>query len=157
MKLENAIKKIQRRAKLVNRKVDIIMDDAVHHRKVYVKFEGAGQEISFYKNSDGSISAPHLRRWDDHSDLMVDYHAGYFLDNISQALDSVAPVPPKYPVGSVVVFKDSKRNQRQKLAGIIAVVADAQPGSRGGNYKVEYPGSADKYQPWYSGSDLALI
>ena len=153
MKLENAIKKIQRRAKLVNRKVVIDQGD----RKVHVAFEDANQEISFWVNSDGQISSPHLRRWDDHSDLMVDYHAGYFLDNISQALDSVAPVPPKYPVGSVVVFKDSKRNQRWKLAGIIAVVVDAQPGSRGGNYKVEYPGSADKYQPWYSGSDLALI
>lgn len=153
MKLENAIKKIQRRAKLVNRKVVIDQGD----RKVHVAFEDANQEISFWVNSDGKISSPHLRRWNDHSDLMVDYHAGYFVDNISQALDSVAPLPPKFPVGSVVVFKDSKRNQRQKLAGIIAVVSDAQPGSRGGNYKVEYPGSADRWQPWYSGSDFALI
>lgn len=153
MKLENAIKKIQRRAKLVNRKVVIDQGD----RKVHVAFEDANQEISFWVNSDGQISSPHLRRWNDHSDLMVDYHAGYFVDNISQALDSVAPLPPKFPVGSVVVFKDSKRNQRQKLAGIIAVVSDAQPGSRGGNYKVEYPGSADRWQPWYSGSDFALI
>jgi hypothetical protein len=153
MKLENAIKKIQRRAKLVNRKVVIDQGD----RKVHVAFEDANQEISFWVNSDGQISSPHLRRWNDHSDMMVDYHAGYFVDNISQALDSVAPLPPKFPVGSVVVFKDSKRNQRQKLAGIIAVVADAQPGSRGGNYKVEYPGSADRWQPWYSGSDFALI
>jgi len=153
MKLENAIKKIQRRAKLVNRKVVIDQGD----RKVHVAFEDANQEISFWVNSDGQISSPHLRRWNDHSDMMVDYHAGYFVDNISQALDSVAPLPPKFPVGSVVVFKDSKRNQRHKLAGIIAVVADAQPGSRGGNYKVEYPGSADRWQPWYSGSDFALI
>lgn len=153
MKLENAIKKIQRRAKLVNRKVVIDQGD----RKVHVAFEDANQEISFWVNSDGKISSPHLRRWNDHSDMMVDYHAGYFVDNISQALDSVAPLPPKFPVGSVVVFKDSKRNQRQKLAGIIAVVSDAQPGSRGGNYKVEYPGSADRWQPWYSGSDFALI
>lgn len=153
MKLENAIKKIQRRAKLVNRKVVIDQGD----RKVHVAFEDANQEISFWVNSDGQISSPHLRRWNDHSDMMVDYHAGYFVDNISQALDSVAPLPPKFPVGSVVVFKDSKRNQRQKLAGIIAVVSDAQPGSRGGNYKVEYPGSADRWQPWYSGSDFALI
>ena len=153
MKLENAIKKIQRRAKLVNRKVVIDQGD----RKVHVAFEDANQEISFWVNSDGQISSPHLRRWNDHSDMMVDYHAGYFVDNISQALDSVAPLPPKFPVGSVVVFKDSKRNQRWKLAGIIAVVVDAQPGSRGGNYKVEYPGSADRWQPWYSGSDFALI
>ena len=153
MKLENAIKKIQKRAKLVNRKV--VIDQG--GRKVHVAFEDANQEISFWVNSDGKISSPHLRRWNDHSDLMVDYHAGYFVDNISQALDSVAPLPPKFPVGSVVVFKDSKRNQRQKLAGIIAVVSDAQPGSRGGNYKVEYPGSADRWQPWYSGSDFALI
>jgi len=153
MKLENAIKKIQRRAKLVNRKVVIDQGD----RKVHVAFEDANQEISFWVNSDGQISSPHLRRWNDHSDMMVDYHAGYFVDNISQALDSVAPLPPKFPVGSVVVFRDSKRNQRQKLAGIIAVVSDAQPGSRGGNYKVEYPGSADRWQPWYSGSDFVLI
>ena len=154
MKLENAIKKIQRRAKLVNRKVDIIMDDAVHHRKVYVKFEGAGQEISFYKNSDGSISAPHLRRWDDHSDLMVDYHAGDFLDNIKQALDSIAPLPPKYAVGSLVQFKNSKRNQRWKLAGKVALVIQAEAG---GNYKVQYPGSEGRYNPFYSERDLEMV
>ena len=154
MKLENAIKKIKRRAKLVNRKVDIIMDDAVHHRKVYVKFEGAKQQISFYKNSDGSISAPHLRRWDDHSDLMVDYHAGYFLDNIKQALDSIAPLPPKYAVGSLVQFKNSKRNQRWKLAGKVALVIQAEAG---GNYKVQHPGSEGRYNPFYSERDLEMV
>ena len=62
---ENAIKKIRNRAKKVGRNVDI-KDDG---RKVYVNFEDAVSEISFYINSDGHICSPHVRRHDDVSDI----------------------------------------------------------------------------------------
>ena len=149
MKLENAIKRIQKRASIVGREVEIDRSD----RKVYARFEGASREISFWVNSDGHISSPHIRRYDDHSDIMVDYFAGYHLDNLKQALDSIAPLPPKYPVGSLVQFKDNKRNQRQRLAGKIALVVLAEVG---GNYKVQYPGSEDRWNPYYSERDLEL-
>jgi len=156
MKLENAIKKIEKRAKLVNRKVEI--DKRDYHNngqvKVYVRFEDAVSELSFWSNSDGSIGAPHIRRFNDHSDLHTDYFAGYHLDNLTQALNSLAPLPPKYAVGSLVRFKDSKRNQRWKLAGKVALVMQAESG---GNYKVQYDGSAGSYDPFYSERDLELV
>lgn len=150
MKLEAAIKKIRNRAKAVNRKVEIEERD----RKTYVKFENASHEISFYVNSDGTISSPHLRAWNDFTDSMVDYFAGYFVDNITQALNSVVPLPPKYPVGSLIRFKDNKRMNRWKLAGKIALVIQAEAG---GNYKLQYEGCDDRYNPFYAQRDLELV
>ena len=156
MKLESALKKIRNRAKLVNRNVEIDIRD--YHGngqvKVYVHFENAESELSFWVNRDGHIGAPHIRRWNDHSDLHTDYFAGYHLDNITQALNSLAPLPPKYPVGSLVRFKDNKRNNRWKLAGKVAWVIQAEAG---GNYKVQYDGSEDRYNPFYSQRDLELV
>jgi len=150
MKLEAAIKKIRNRAKAVNRKVEIEERD----RKTYVKFENASHEISFYVNSDGTISSPHLRAWNDFTDSMVDYFAGYFTDNITQALNSVVPLPPKYPVGSLVRFKDNKRMNRWKLSGKIALVIQAEAG---GNYKLQYDGVEERYNPFYAQRDIELV
>jgi hypothetical protein len=150
MKLEAAIKKIRNRAKAVNRKVEIEERD----RKTYVKFENASHEISFYVNSDGTISSPHLRAWNDFTDSMVDYFAGYFVDNITQALNYIVPLPAKYPAGSLVRFKSNKRNIRHKLAGTVALVMEAYTG---GSYKLKWPGSEDRYNPTYSERDLELI
>ena len=156
MKLENAIKKIEKRAKLVNRNVEIQQKDYHNNGqiKVYVHFENAESELSFWVNRDGHIGAPHIRRWNDHTDLHTDYFAGYHLDNLTQALNSLAPLPPKYPVGSLVRFKDNKRNNRWKLAGKVALVIQAEAG---GNYKVQYDGSEDRYNPFYSQRDLELV
>ena len=85
---------------------------------------------------------------------MTDYFAGYHADNITQALNAVAALPAKYPVGSLVRFKDNKRNGRWKLAGKIALVMQAESG---GNYKVQYPGSQDRYDPFYSERDLERV
>lgn len=156
MKLENAIKKIEKRAKLVNRKVEIEQKDYHNNGslKVYVHFEGAVSELSFWVNRDGQIGAPHIRRFNDHSDLHTDYFAGYHLDNLTQALNSLAPLPPKYPVGSLVRFKDNKRNNRWKLAGKVALVIQAEAG---GNYKVQYDGSENSYNPFYAQRDIELV
>jgi len=85
---------------------------------------------------------------------MTDYFAGYFVDNITQALNSVAPLPPKYPVGSLVRFKDNKRNNRWKLAGKLALVVQAE---HGGNYRLQYEGNENRYDPFYSQRDLELV
>ena len=156
MKLENAIKKIEKRAKLVNLKVEIEQKDYHNNGslKVYVHFEGAVSELSFWTNSDGSISAPHVKRAGDQSDPHTDYFPGCFYDNITQALNSIAPLPPKYPVGSLVRFKDNKRNNRWKLAGKVALVIQAE---HGGNYKVQYDGVENRYNPFYSQRDLEMV
>jgi hypothetical protein len=156
MKKAAAIKKIRNRAKLVDRKVEV--EDIDHHgngsSKVYARFEGSNQTISFWVNSDDSISSPHICRDGDESDPHTDYFAGYHVDNITQALNTVAALPPKYSVGSLVRFKENKRNKRWRLAGKIALVMQAESG---GNYKVQYPGSEDRYSPFYSERDFELV
>ena len=156
MKKAAAIKKIRNRAKLVDRKVNI--DENDYHGngqiKVYAHFEGSNQLISFWTNSDGTISSPHVKRQGDKSDPHTDYFPGCFYDNITQALNSIAPLPPKYPVGSLVRFKDNKRNGRWKLAGKVALVMQAESG---GNYKLQYENSLDRYNPFYSERDLERV
>jgi hypothetical protein len=156
MKLEAAIKKIRARAKKVDRKVEIDQRDYHNnsHPKVYVHFEGSNQLISFWTNSDGSISSPHVKRQGDESDPHTDYFPGCCYDHITQALNSIAPLPPKYSVGSLVRFKDNKRMKRHKLAGIIALVVEAH---QGGSYKLQWPGSPDRYDPTYSERDIEVI
>ena len=75
-------------------------------------------------------------------------------DDKSVRHNSLAPLPPKYAVGSLVQFKNSKRNQRWKLAGKVALVIQAEAG---GNYKVQYDGSEDRYNPFYAQRDLEMI
>mgnify|MGYP003110632953 CR=1 FL=1 len=153
---ESAIKKIQIRAKKVDRKVDI--QDRDHHgngrNKIYVRFEGSDQLLSFWVHGDGEISAPHTVRDGLESDPHTDYFPGTFWDNLTQALNYIAPLAPKYSVGSLVRFKDNKRNNRWKLAGKVALITQAEAG---GNYKLQYNGSADRYNPFYSERDLELV
>jgi len=156
MKLENALKKIRNRAKLVNREVDIEQCDYHNNGnvKVWVQFEGSMQLLSFWTNSDGSISAPHVKRAGDESDPHTDYFPGCFYDNITQALNTLAPLPPKYSVGSLVRFKSNKRNHRWNLAGKVALVIQAEAG---GNYKLQYDGVDERYNPFYAQRDIELV
>ena len=156
MKLESALKKIRNRAKAVNR--EVVIDQRDHHNngrpKVYVHFKDSEQLLSFWTNSDGSISAPHVKRASEESDPHTDYFPGCFFDNITQALNYMAPLPPKYPVGSLVRFKHNKRNNRWNLAGKVALVIQAEAG---GNYKLQYEGSEDRYNPFYAQRDIERV
>ena len=156
MKLENALKKVRNRAKILNRGVDIEQNDYHNNGnvKVWIQFEGSNQLLSFWTNRDGSISAPHVKRAGDESDPHTDYFPGCFYDNITQALNSIAPLPPKYPVGSLVRFKDNKRNNRWKLAGKVALVIQAE---HGGNYTLQYDGVDERYNPFYAQRDIELV
>ena len=156
MKLENALKKVRNRAKVVDREVSIEQNDYHNNGqvKVYIRFEDSNQLLSFWTNSDGTISSPHTVRDGLKSDPHTDYFPGTFWDNITQALNTIAPLPPKYPVGSLVRFKDNKRNNRWKLAGKVALVIQAEAG---GNYKVQYDGVENRYNPFYSQRDLEMI
>ena len=156
MQLEAAIKKIRNRAKKVNREVHIDQTDYHNNNPppVYVRFEGSNQLLSFWTNTDGSISTPHVQRDGDESDPYTDYFPGCFFDNLTQALNYIVPLPAKYPAGSLVRFKSNKRNIRHKLAGTVALVMEAYTG---GSYKLKWPGSEDRYNPTYSERDLELI
>ena len=156
MKLESALKKIRNRAKAVNREVVIDLQD--HHNngrpKVYAHFKDSEQLMSFWTNSDGSISSPHVKRASEESDPHTDYFPGCFFDNITQALNYMAPLPPKYSVGSLVRFKSNKRNHRWNLAGKVALVVQAEAG---GNYKLQYDGVDDRYNPFFAQRDIELV
>ena len=156
MKLENALKKVRNRAKIVGREVSIEQNDYHNNGqvKVWIQFEGSNQLLSFWTNRDGSISAPHVKRAGDESDPHTDYFPGCFYDNITQALNTLAPLPPKYSVGSLVRFKSNKRNHRWNLAGKVALVIQAEAG---GNYKLQYDGVDERYNPFYAQRDIELV
>jgi len=156
MKLENALKKVRNRAKILNRGVDIEQNDYHNNGqvKVWIQFEGSNQLLSFWTNSDGTISSPHTVRDGLKSDPHTDYFPGCFFDNITQALNYMAPLPPKYSVGSLVRFKSNKRNHRWNLAGKVALVIQAEAG---GNYKLQYDGVEDRYNPFFAQRDIELV
>ena len=157
MKLQAALKKINARAKKVGVEVAITHQGENSHRhEVYVRFEGSSQTISFYASRNGGddIHLIQVTRDGDVSDPHTDYFAGSFVDNITQALNWIVPLPPKYRVGSLVRFKDNKRNTRWKMAGQVALVVNA---GNGGNYQVQYPGQPERYGLTYSERDLELV
>ena len=164
MKLQATIKKIQQRAKIVGLKVDIHEEKRKHDSAFNVRFENSNQVISFYSGRDysdddeGGEDATHLikvTRDGDVSDIHTDYFAGSFVDNITQALNWVAPLPAKYSVGSLVRFKQNKRNARANLVGKIRLVIEA---ATGGNYKLLNPSQQSHlYSPYYSERDLEFV
>ena len=164
MKLQATIKKIKQRAKIVGLKVDIHEEKRKHDSAFNVRFENSNQVISFYSGRDysdddeGGEDATHLikvTRDGDVSDIHTDYFAGSFVDNITQALNWVAPLPAKYSVGSLVRFKQNKRNARANLVGKIRLVIEA---ATGGNYKLLNPSQQSHlYSPYYSERDLEFV
>ena len=114
MKLESAIKKIEKR--LGKGCVEI------SDRKAWVSHEGT--ILSFWVKNGGEDHCHgwHTRRHNDHSDLMTDYFAGTFHDNLTQALSWLKPPPSKFKKGDTVKFKDTKKNVRWRRAGKIGVV-----------------------------------
>ena len=163
MKLQATIKKIKQRAKIVGLKVDIHEEKRKHDSAFNIRFENSKKVISFYSGRDYSDDecgedATHLikvTRDGDVSDIQSDYFAGSFVDNITQALNWVAPLPAKYPVGSLVRFKQNKRNARASLAGKLRIVTEA---ADGGNYKLLNPSPQSHiYSPYYSERDLERV
>ena len=118
MKLESAIKKIEKR--LGKGCVDI------SDRKAWV--EHGGNILSFWVKNGGEDHCHgwHTRRHDDHSDLMTDYFAGTFHDNLTQALSWLKPPPSKFKKGDVVFFKPTKKNARWRRSGTGIVITDKE-------------------------------
>jgi hypothetical protein len=67
----------------------------------------------------------HVRRENDHSDIMVDYFAGYHLSNVTQLIRSVKKPEAKFPLGSLVRGKNNKRATRLGYANRLAIVTGA--------------------------------
>ena len=64
----------------------------------------------------------HRRRVNDHSDMMTDYHAGSFRDNLTQLLHSMKPPTCKFKTGQLVRGKQTKRASRWGFAGLTGMV-----------------------------------
>ena len=48
-----------------------------------------GRVLSWY-DQDGRVICLHCRRENDHTDLMTDYHAGFYVSTIKRALEYVS-------------------------------------------------------------------
>ena len=147
MKVRNAIKKVKSHFKKQGIDIEVKL---VSHRWTFVHDGYVG---SFLANGCGSDEDQmdadahnfHVRGVNDHSDLMTDYHAGSFRDNITQVCESLLPSPPKYPVGSLVRGKQNKRAMRQGYAGRVGLVMEANAGDYA---RIAWTGEAQPRWGW---------
>ena len=147
MKVRNAIKKVK--SHFAKQGIDIEVQ-LIGHRWT---FEHNGYVGSFLANGactdedqlDADAHNFHVRGVNDHSDLMTDYHAGSFRDNITQVCESLLPSPPKYPVGSLVRGKQNKRATRQGYAGRVGLVMCAAAGDYA---RIAWTGEAQPKYGW---------
>ena len=147
MKVRNAIKKVKSHFKKQGIDIEVKL---VSHRW---SFQHNGYVGSFLANGcgpddeqmDADAHNFHVRGVNDHSDLMTDYHAGSFRDNITQVCESLLPSPPKYPVGSLVRGKQNKRATRQGYAGRIGLVMEANAGDYA---RIAWTGEAQPRWGW---------
>ena len=93
----------------------------------------------------------HVRSDDDISDPYTDYYAGSFRDNITQVLDSICPLPSKFLLGALVVFKENKRQIRHGNAGKVGIILE----DLHHYYRVQIAGSTD-ITNYISERDLAV-
>ena len=147
MKVRNAIKKVKSHFKKQGIDIEVKL---VSHRWTFVHDGYVG---SFLANGrctdedqmDADAHNFHVRAVNDHSDLMTDYHAGSFRDNITQFCESLLPSPPKYPVGSLVRGKQNKRAMRQGYAGRVGLVMEANAGDYA---RIAWTGEAQPRWGW---------
>tara|TARA_Y100000296_G_scaffold86226_1_gene125169 strand:- start:1008 stop:1472 length:465 start_codon:yes stop_codon:yes gene_type:complete len=118
--------------------------------------------ISFFGNGgdemDNEVTCLHIRRENDHSDPYTDYHAGYFVRNVTQLIHAVKPPEPKFKAGVLVRGKSNKRASRHGFAGKVGLVTKASS-----TYvHVRWVGESDadiraRYNGSYSQRDLELV
>lgn len=124
MKLESAIKKIEKRLPDVPVFGITGPRPGAAKRGLQNKYSFCynGKVATFYSDHDGHARGFHIRRADDHSDSMTDYFAGSFYDNCTQMLNVLDPPGPKFPIGSLVKGKNNKRADRHGMVGRIGLV-----------------------------------
>jgi len=163
MEVSKAIKKIE---KYLGVKVERSgHNDTKYYAKYYFAYENyVGSFLTqqaYGEDAEGNYGAIdeahahnwHIRRCNDHSDLMTDYFAGSFRDNCTQMLHSLKAPPAKFPVGCLVRGKQNKRAVRQGYAGKVGLVVAA------GEYmKIDWVGEEAKtYTMTYPQRDIELV
>ena len=159
MKVRNAIKKVKSHFK--KQGIDIQISSPEEGGDYKWRFQHENYVGSFSVNGmrghesgalDGEACLFHVRRYNDHSDSMTDYFAGYFRDNVTQLCESLLPSPSKYKAGVLVRGKSNKRAQRWGFAGKIGLVVN----SGNGQAKVLWHGT-QKESSYLSERDLELV
>ncbi len=103
------------------------------------------------QDGPAEASSWHVRREDDHSDIMTDYFAGSFFDNVTQMIRFVKPPAPKFELGALVKGKDNKRANRQGYANRVGVV------TRTGRYMgIQWAGEETAHWSNYPERDFVL-
>ena len=159
MKVRNAIKKVKSHFK--KQGIDIQISSPSQGGSYKWSFQHEGYVGSFSANGcrgwdsealDADASLFHVRRFDDHSDSMTDYFAGYFRDNITQVCESLLPSPSKYKPGNLVRGKTTKRAQRWGFSGKVGLITKCASGQA----TVLWHG-AEKHSSYLSERDLELV
>ena len=153
MKVRNAIKKVKSHFK--KQGIDIQISSPEEGGDYKWRFQHENYVGSFSVNGMRGHEPEalfHVRRYDDHSDSMTDYFAGYFRDNVTQLCESLLPSPSKYKAGVLVRGKSNKRAQRWGFAGKIGLVVN----SGNGQAKVLWHGT-QKESSYLSERDLELV
>tara|TARA_R110000751_G_scaffold196505_3_gene301725 strand:- start:670 stop:1155 length:486 start_codon:yes stop_codon:yes gene_type:complete len=159
MKVRNAIKKVKSHFK--KQGIDIQINSPTEggyykwtfqHKDYVGSFSVNGMRGYEPRALDGEATLFHVRRYNDHSDSMTDYFAGYFRDNVTQVCESLLPSPSKYKAGVLVRGKSNKRAQRWGFAGKVGLVVN----SGNGQAKVLWHG-AQKESSYLSERDLELV
>lgn len=88
-------------------------------------FYHGGMTLRFFVEKNGECSNYYIVRDGDQDDLMTDYFAGSFYQNITQCLDRMAPKKEeRMPKGTYVCFKPTKKNIRWHRDGLRGVVVE---------------------------------
>ncbi len=163
MKAINAIKKVKSHFKKQGINIEIYPPRAGGNYKW--TFQHGDYVGSFAPNGhngysegweDADTSGFHIRRFDDHSDIQSDYFAGSYRSNITQVCDALLPSPPKYPVGSLVRGKQTKRADRYGFAGKVGLVMPTIGGASNSNITVNWLGDEKPYYGYQSFSSRDL-
>lgn len=104
----------------------------------YVVTIGTREAYEWEKSQEDQVCSYHMRRSNDHTDTMTDYFAGSYYDNITQILDSLGVIPPKFGVGQLVRVKENKSNIKKfgkKRVGVPGLVVSV---GKYKGYKIEW-------------------
>jgi len=91
-----------------------------------LSFAGQGREGLGTGGVEADALNFHTRGEEDISDPYTDYFAGTFWDNATQMIHSIKPPESKYGPGTLVEFKDTKRQVRYGNVGKVGVVISTQ-------------------------------
>jgi hypothetical protein len=124
MKVKAVIKKIE---KTLGVKVQVTDNGRyyAHYDGRVLSFLGQGREGLGTGGVEADALNFHTRGETDYSDPQTDYFAGTFWDNATQMIHSVKPPEAKFQLGTLVEFKDNKRQVRYGNVGKVGIVVRA--------------------------------